>query len=101
MGVLRDTFSRLTVRQAVNALGDIVAVELALNRDSPERLAAAKELNKVAGRYRESIEATDLMQLMTALTSTQNKPKSEPNQADESVETILDIVDLTRKPESK
>lgn len=92
MGKLRNTFSKLTVRQALNALGDIVAVELAMNPDSPDRLAAAKELNKVAGRYREAVDVSDLAAVLAGLSTPARAGTEEPDGLDE----LASVVDLTR-----
>lgn len=88
-GRLRDTIARTTLTEALAALGDVVAVELALNRDSPDRLNAAKELNKVAGRYRDTVEASDLATLLHAL-APQAPKEAEP------LSELERIVDLRR-----
>ena len=93
-GRLRNIIDRTTLDQALSAFGDIVPFEIAVARDHPERLAAAKELSKLAGRYDRAASVSDLASLLGALAPNQGAIKGKSDA--DYVQELGQTVDLTR-----
>ena len=92
-GRLRDTIKRTSLEQAIAALGDVITVETAVHgEDGLLRFAAAREINKVSGRYRESVDASDLATILASLSGPGRAHTEEPD----GLEEVSAIVDLTR-----
>lgn len=95
-GRLRNIIDRTTLDQALSAFGDLVPFAIATSEGHPERLAAAKELSKLAGRYERAATVSDLAALMGALGTPNQAPIKPKSTDDEYVETLAETVDLTR-----
>jgi len=95
-GRLRNTISAMSFRDAIEALGDTVPVSLALtSEDENIRLAAAREINKLSGRYERAATVSDMAALMGAM-SMPNQASNTGTSDDEFVDELAETVDLTR-----
>jgi len=93
-GRTRNAQAQITLEQAMSVLGDYVPVMLALSGDDPMRLAAAREINKLSGRYERAATVSDMAALMGAMAA--NQPSINAKSTADYVETLAETVDLTR-----
>jgi len=85
----------MSIGEALTALADWTTFTLMTAGSDPIRLKAAQEVNRIAGRYKDQVNASDLTSILTALAS-----KSMPDQALNELESIVDLTAPTDRQEA-